>query len=373
MGCRVLTVGDGDLSYSRCLLDPENWRDLSIDAPTIDLTASTFDSLLALEDKYAMARSNIEALSAGSAAVTATVLHDIDATNLAAFENDEADHFDRIVFNHPHSGVEDVHRHRRLLSHFFHAALRVLRPGGKVFVTLARDQPKRWEILKRADALDLVCCKHELWTEPRGYQRKRHQSDKSFHRILLHGEKLEQQSTIFGFGRRRDGTAPLAHSPVPSALPQSNGMACDDPACGGKRFATAQGLKTHLRMVHELGIKKRKRGKDADDDVCCAHCNGRQFQDAEALQQHMLAKHGKDSRIRPDWYGHAPPTTEEKEEPSAQCPICMELFPSATALSAHLSTLQPVAAAKWTCTSCEKTFEEQRALRQHQNFCTNDT
>ncbi|EQC29551.1 hypothetical protein SDRG_12800 [Saprolegnia diclina VS20] len=372
MGCRVLTVGDGDLSYSRCLLDPENWRDLDVDTPTIELTASTFDSLSALEDKYAMVRSNLDALGAGSAAVSATVLHDVDATNLAAFENDEASHFDRIVFNHPHSGVEDVHRHRRLLSHFFHAALRVLRPGGKVFVTLARDQPKRWEILKRADALDLVCCKNELWTEPRGYQRKRHQSDKSFHRILLHGEKLEQQSTIFGFGRRRDGTTPVATTTTPTTLPSSDaGVACDDPACGGKRFATAQGLKTHLRMVHELCIKKRKRGKADADDFRCSHCNGREFQDAEALQQHLLAKHGKDSRISPDWYGHAPTLTETKE--AAQCPICMELFPSATALTAHLSTLQPVAVAKWTCSMCEKTFEEQRALRQHQNFCTKDT
>ncbi|OQR90105.1 hypothetical protein ACHHYP_05810 [Achlya hypogyna] len=361
MSCRVLTVGDGDLSYSRALLDTENWADLDVEAVHVHLTASTYDSRASLEDKYGQVAGNIEALEAASQAhITVMVRHDVDATSLSRFKDEP---FDRIVFHHPHSGVEDVHRHRRLLSHFFHAALSVLRPNGRIYVTLARDQPKRWEIIKRATVLGLVCCKQELWVEPPGYQRKRHQSDKSFHRILLHGEKVEQQSTLFGFGRKSEGTVPVSVVLAPPLKEPEGGFACEDPSCVGKKFATQQGLKTHLRMVHELGLKKRKR----EADFSCSQCHGRVFQDAEALQQHVLAKHGKDSRISPDWFG-VPAPTDAVETPQ-QCPVCMEMFPTPSALEAHFATLQPVAVAKWTCETCEKTFEEQRALRQHQNFC----
>ncbi|OQR81664.1 hypothetical protein THRCLA_11528 [Thraustotheca clavata] len=373
MMMRVLTLGDGDLSYSRCLLDKENWKDLGIDRDIqVQLTATTFDSLESLVEKYAMVNNNIDALQATNLeGIHVTVLHGIDATNLQQFEQEEM-HFDRIVFNHPHTGVEDVHRHRRLLSHFFYAALQVLKPQGKIYITLARDQPKRWEILKRAVALDLVCCKHELWTEPNGYQRKRHQNDKSFHRVLLHGEKLEQQSTIFAFGRKSDGieSVQVIEQPsVPTAVKDnSTAFACTDPNCIGKQFTTAQGLKTHMRMVHELDIKKRKRGATSETlDYRCTQCNGRAFQDKEALHQHQISKHGKDSQISPDWY--AATNQECTKVAPEQCKVCMELFPSAQALKDHIATLQPIASVKWTCTICGKAFEEQRALRQHQNFC----
>ncbi|KAF0699763.1 Aste57867_9690 [Aphanomyces stellatus] len=382
---RVLTVGDGDLSYSRSLLERSNWKDLDVSDPSasVHLTATTYDSFAALSEKYAMAASNIDALKAATTLphLTVHVQHEVDATNLAPlFGSSAADlHFDRIVFHHPHSGVEDVHRHRRLLSHFFHAALAVLKPHGRILVTLARDQPERWEILKRAAAANLVCTEQVVWTAPKGYTRKRHQSDKSFHQVLLHGEKLQQESTLFGFGRVGDGgkddstassttatmTAPSAPVPVSLGNPAWE-FACD--LCGGKRFATAQGKKTHMHMVHELNVKKRKRDGAA---LACADCGGRVFADDEALKQHRLAKHGKDSKIHPDWFHNqttatAPPVATPD---SYSCAICDEAFPTQSALDGHWTTLQPIQTEKVPCPTCPKTFEDLRALRQHQNFC----
>ncbi|CAK4078254.1 unnamed protein product [Aphanomyces euteiches] len=367
-GCRVLTVGDGDLSYSRSLLDKENWNDLDLDAETtvIDLVATTYDSETALTNKYAMASSNIQALTTSTASdITVQVQHDIDATDLKGYSTAP---FDRIVFHHPHSGVEDVHRHRRLLSHFFHAALQVLSPEGRIYVTLARDQPERWEIMKRATLAGLHCIKQVVWNAPKGYTRKRHQSDKSFHQVVLHGEKLQQESTLFGFARpdvvvvQKDVVPPTTTPAAPVSNPEWI-YACD--ICEGKRFATLQGQKTHMRMVHELNLK-RKRGADSTAALVCQSCPGRVFSDEEALKQHRLAKHGKDSEIRPDW-------TEKQTPPVAaasyKCSICEDAFATQTELDNHWTTLQPIQVEKATCPSCKKEFEDLRALRQHQNFC----
>ncbi|RQM28353.1 hypothetical protein B5M09_006216 [Aphanomyces astaci] len=372
---RVLTVGDGDLSYSRSLLEKDNWTDLDVNgAASMDLTATTYDSLASLVDKYAMAASNIEALTTTSAPfINVNVRHEVDATNLSSFAN--ALHFDRIVFHHPHTGVEDVHRHRRLLSHFFHAALQVLNPHGFIYVTLARDQPDRWEILSRASAASLTCLMQSVWTPPKGYTRKRHQSDKSFHHVLLHGAKLQQESTLFRFGR---GVASTSILPPPTAAPRgppgvvSLGnpeweFACDE--CGGKRFATLQGHKTHMRMVHELNLKRKR----PDSTFSCAACHGREFADEEALTQHRLAKHGKDSTIRPDWHqNHHPKRTSLLPTEANVCAICRDSFESQADLDGHWTTLQPILVEKVPCGTCSKTFEDHRALRQHQNFCTKE-
>ncbi|ETW09766.1 hypothetical protein H310_00251 [Aphanomyces invadans] len=376
---RILTVGDGDLSYSRSLLDKENWADLDVaDTPSMDLTATTYDQLSSLLEKYAMAASNIENLTTANAAyITVHVKHNVDATSLSSIATSAELHFDRIVFHHPHTGVEDVHRHRRLLSHFFHAALQVLKPQGLIFVTLARDQPSRWEILSRATAVGLTCAMQSVWTPPKGYTRKRHQSDKSFHHVLLHGEKLQQESTLFRFGRQGDiaivPTGPAAaqlvdaHRPALSLGNPAWEFSCD--LCGGKRFATLQGKKTHMRMVHELNLKRKRSSSTDEMKFSCTECNGRMFADNEALTQHRLAKHGKDSTIRPDWHRSQPVLETLVRDAKFTCAICNYSFASQVELDQHWTTLQPIHVEKVACSICSKTFEDLRALRQHQNFC----
>ena len=60
--------------------------------------------------------------------------------------------FDLIIFNFPHTGVEDFRRHQALLAHFFDTAKTQLRPGGhgQIQVALANDQPRLWRVVDMA-------------------------------------------------------------------------------------------------------------------------------------------------------------------------------------------------------------------------------
>jgi len=111
---RTLILGDGDfsfgLSYSRRY-------------KSIRLTATSFDPHEELLSKYPTAQDNVSSMKAAGA----RVLHGVDATNLAphfgslqeASNSCNLESFDTIIFNNPHIGVEDLHRHRFLLAHFF--------------------------------------------------------------------------------------------------------------------------------------------------------------------------------------------------------------------------------------------------------------
>lgn len=50
------------------------------------------------------------------------VCHGVDGTAIATTLNcdDAPERFHHIIFNHPHTGWEDLNRHRALLAHFFH-------------------------------------------------------------------------------------------------------------------------------------------------------------------------------------------------------------------------------------------------------------
>lgn len=90
--------------------------------------------------------------------------------------------FDIIVFNNPHTGVENFLRHQILLRHFFHSALAVLAPKGQVWVALCDEQPVRWRLLEIARSQGLICVlrtefNEEMWPS---YTHKRHQNDQSF-------------------------------------------------------------------------------------------------------------------------------------------------------------------------------------------------
>ena len=107
---RVLTVGDGDLSYSlalaRCFNDG------------ISLTATTLPSREELLGTYERAAAIIAELEACGA----TVLHGVNAASLEAAVP-ELEPQEHIMFAHPHLGLSDLHekeahaqRHRGVLS-----------------------------------------------------------------------------------------------------------------------------------------------------------------------------------------------------------------------------------------------------------------
>lgn len=152
---RVLTVGDGDLSYSLAL--QRAFGD------AIQLTAT----VLPTADELAATYSSAAANAAELVERRAVVLYGVDATALIAAALGEQQ--DAVVFSHPHLGLADLHaqaahaqRHNVLVAHFLQSAssTAVLAPGGHVHLTLCGNQPKVWRAEEHARniGLELASC-----------------------------------------------------------------------------------------------------------------------------------------------------------------------------------------------------------------------
>lgn len=208
---RVLVLGDGNLSYSLGLAER---------LPGAQLLATSFDNPQELHRKYTESHATVTRLEALGARVR--VVYGVDALNILETlrrvqmeEGKSADSFrepphdsvsncartadghplevfDHVIFNHPHTGWEDIHRHRALLAHFLESAKAVLAcsttqgtEGGQVHVTLAGDQCKRWKLLQTAARLGFklrhICDFYrQFGPDPPPVDIKRHQSGKSF-------------------------------------------------------------------------------------------------------------------------------------------------------------------------------------------------
>ncbi|OWZ05666.1 hypothetical protein PHMEG_00022207 [Phytophthora megakarya] len=384
---RVLTVGDGNFSYSLALAKQTD--------TTLQLTATSYDSYDELVAKYPESKRICTQLKE----LGASVLHRVDATNIRESLVAEQK-FDSVVFNHPHCGEENVRRHQSLLSHFYASALDVLEENEEnewngILLTLAEGQPERWQAVERAQKAGLRLHRQvdnvdndEVFGF--AYERKRHQNGKSFHQVTLHGERKKQSSTLFIFRRQKDAMDPVKVKDTESATTLESGekvsasrkrkaeselpheFACTQ--CE-RSFKSSQGLRTHVHMVHEL-----EGGAPKKVLLPCEFCD-RTFKKEDARRQHQLAKHGKDPLIKPDWFEKqqtVPTTVSEAEsvvstsaEAEAKtCSICQLSFPTTEDFDAHWQKLQPRAAAKRKCATCAREFDEERALRQHQNFCS---
>jgi hypothetical protein len=169
MVLKVLTVGDGDLSFSLALKRAYPHM--------IDLTASTLvESSEELSLTYSNAAANETELEKTWGA---SILFHVDATRLektsslktsssSSSSSSSTSKFDLILFNHPHLGdstlavSEKLHaqRHYSLLCHYFHSAKRFLEDHhGRIHVCLCGTQAITWDLYKAANrnGLTLIC------------------------------------------------------------------------------------------------------------------------------------------------------------------------------------------------------------------------
>ena len=144
---RVLTVGDGDLSFSLAL----------VRAFDIQVVATTWLSAEDLVQRYrSAAGTRDELLERGM-----PVLHEVDACNLQKLpELGYVNPFDVAMFNFPHLGdvavdchrpdSEHVRKHVALLSHFLDSARSV---ACEVHITLCGEQAALWDLHGSAERL----------------------------------------------------------------------------------------------------------------------------------------------------------------------------------------------------------------------------
>ena len=147
MSVRILTVGDGDCSYSLalCRAFPSS----------ITLTCTTLPDEAELFSTYSAAEKCLSELRERGA----RIMHGVDAT---ALDRNSLGEFEHILFVHPHLGLSDLldeaahaHRHGVLVAHFLHSAAALLAPNGLIHLTLCGNQPSTWEVDAHAARIGL--------------------------------------------------------------------------------------------------------------------------------------------------------------------------------------------------------------------------
>ena len=248
------------------------------------------------------------------------------------------------------------------------------------------------------------------------YQYRRHHTGKSFE-----SRRAEGGSQTFTFGRANDSPSYVATC-VPwqhtaQSLQETNNdnqqqqhhqlpkpsLPC--PFCA-KTFVEERSRKCHIRDKHKDDVttnardsKKQKQEHESSQfhhqrqpelfyycELCQPKESGsrRQFPSAQALQDHVRAVHtAKHKKILPDWaknLGSVAATSTAEQDVDrvvnfGSCAICGLVFREQSHARQHGKefvpppTLSEEVPAKFQCSFCSKTFREDRARKQHENFC----
>ncbi|RHY35302.1 hypothetical protein DYB32_000190 [Aphanomyces invadans] len=147
---RVLTVGDGNFSFSRALL--EYLHDGA------QLTATSHEAKDTVVEIYPDSAAILDTLTNAGA----TVVHEVDATSVTSLKAAaRSEKFDRVVWNFPCVRMPDgadgqngeMEENKALLQGFFRAVVSVLAPHGEVHVTHKTKPPfGQWGIVALAEA-----------------------------------------------------------------------------------------------------------------------------------------------------------------------------------------------------------------------------
>ena len=314
-----------------------------------------------------------------------------------------------VIFNHPHIGTESAALHRRFLSHLFHTVdQHWLAPNGVFHLTLILGQADRWNCLDAATKHGFTLLNRDTFRPPPPppsksslgtesyFKSRRHQSGRSFANRSTGSETLT-------FGRMCDETEGHVARHLPwqnmTKVEESGDNMLKCPHCP-RSFRDERARKNHIKCSHPNGGDDESQAITSATSVgktlSCQYCNISAFTSAQALSDHVKAKHsGKHTDIKPEWSKAAASSGHRKEgevgedtdihtptrEAIGSCDICGLSYYSPEDEAAHLVEFvpQPVVvrkgesmaeAKRYKCLHCDKSFKDTRAVHQHENFCS---
>ncbi|KAK1362409.1 DUF2431 domain-containing protein [Heracleum sosnowskyi] len=179
---KILLVGEGDFSFSKCLA--------SAFGTGANITATSLDTKEWLQRKHRHAMVNVKELGN----LGCTIIHGVSARSMKDHPQLQSKYFDRIVFNFPHSGFSHraeysyhmIKRHRKLVWAFLINASEMLTTKGQVHVRHKTTYPySEWHIEELAEEAGLRLLKKSPFdiNEFDGYVNKKgdgSKCDKSF-------------------------------------------------------------------------------------------------------------------------------------------------------------------------------------------------
>ena len=367
---KILLLGEGDFSFTRALCtllkgDSKEMVAKWLGRPISDLDkpyliSTSLDTRLEVIERYHSPNLHLDDPS------FVEVHHGVNALDHEQLRSlvGESSQPDFVVWNHPHLGIEDCMQHHELLCHFFHSISQVV-PNAVVIVSLLSEQITRWRVLEAAEKLSMKLVRIEPLVEEQfpSYMCKRTLSGDSFKSARSRsnwGTDKGSLDSIFLYFESRNSESEAITDPLErireiisesqSAIPVSSSHACKE--CE-KSFSTEQGLRTHVRQVHQLALYS------AAAPVACATC-GKSFSSQDKLRMHELNAHGqldvKQSNKRQ--------RTDTGLDSSYSCAICGSV--DVDHVKKFGSTNKAVAET-FPCGSCDKVFKSQRALNQHTN------
>ena len=196
----VLVVGDGNFSFSRSLADQFQG--------SFNLTATCFDSMETLNEKYPDAATHIEQLKDWDS----NVVFGVDATKMSTkvLKNKR---FTKIIFNFPHVGLGikdqyiNIQKNQQLISQFLEACPEKLSSvslndpqNGQVFITIKSGLPyDLWDIKKLAKNAGFKCVKSFRF-DPTVFSEYRHRRTIGFKECVSVSDNSEiQNSRTYAF------------------------------------------------------------------------------------------------------------------------------------------------------------------------------
>lgn len=294
---RVLTVGDGDLSFSLAL----------VRAFDIQVVATTWLSAEDLVQRYrSAAGTRDELLERGM-----PVLHEVDACNLQKLpELGYVDPFDVAMFNFPHLGdvavdchrpdSEHVRKHVALLSHFLHSARSV---ACEVHITLCGEQAALWDLHGSAERLG--------WLEHR--RRAPADVDEFASASLASLSRVPTQASWRCRRKWRNGSLGFVH--------WASQYGYEHRRHEGEQLMNISNCTTFVFTKRSLKADlplNRISGEPFITDYQCSIC-GQEFENDHALALHFRA-----------------PALPDSSAPSYTCSQCSRVFLSQRALKQHV-------------------------------------